>query len=67
MQRGKITEIVKRYELGNLMEEMNNLEKEISLKVGFLGEFSSGKSSLINKLLGKKNLLGKVAALYEKL
>ncbi len=56
MQIDNLKEILERYEFDNLTEKMNNLEKEVTLKVGFLGEFSSGKSSLINKLIGQKIL-----------
>lgn len=56
MQENDLREIIKRYGFDNLIEEMNNLEKEVTLKIGFLGEFSSGKSSLINKLIGQKIL-----------
>ena len=39
-----------------IVEEINNIERSMILKIGFLGEFSSGKSTLINALMDKKIL-----------
>jgi GTPase SAR1 family protein len=52
----KIIEISKKYNLITMLENINALDKNLDLKIGFLGEFSSGKSTLINALLNKKVL-----------
>ena len=49
--------IVEKYNLTEKRNEINKLENEtVPLHIGFLGEFSSGKSTLINALIGKKIL-----------
>jgi hypothetical protein len=52
----QIVDILTKYGFSNLIERLNKLDEDIALRVGFLGEFSSGKSSLINAILGKKIL-----------
>ncbi len=52
----KIIEIAKNYNLVDILEKTSKLNDKIDLKIGFLGEFSSGKSTLINALLNKKIL-----------
>ena len=47
-----------KYEINQISEEISKLagSKDINVSVAFLGEFSSGKSTLINALLGRKLL-----------
>jgi GTPase SAR1 family protein len=52
----ELKNLLERYKFDNLLEDMESLEKDIILKIGFLGEFSSGKSTLINKMLDQKIL-----------
>ncbi len=52
----KIIEISKKYNLATIKENIEALDKNLDLKIGFLGEFSSGKSTLINAILDKKVL-----------
>ncbi len=52
----KIIEISKNYNLVDILEKTSKRNDKIDLKIGFLGEFSSGKSTLINALLNKKIL-----------
>lgn len=52
----KIIEISTNYNLTNILEKTSKLNEKIDLKIGFLGEFSSGKSTLINALLNQKVL-----------
>ncbi len=52
----KIIEISNKYNLATIKENIEALDKNLDLKIGFLGEFSSGKSTLINALLDKKVL-----------
>ncbi len=52
----KIIEISKNYNLVDILERTSKLNEKIDIKIGFLGEFSSGKSTLINALLNKKIL-----------
>ena len=53
--KNKILMLVKKYELEEIQDRIEALEST-KIKIGFLGEFSSGKSSLINALLGEKVL-----------
>lgn len=53
--KNKILELAKKYNLKEIQDRVEALEST-KVKIGFLGEFSSGKSSLINALLGKKVL-----------
>jgi len=52
----KLIEFSKKYELDSITNKLSNLDKSLDLKIGFLGEFSSGKSTLINALLNQKVL-----------
>ncbi len=54
--RSLIQEIAKKYSLQDIEEKLSGLSYNLTLSIGFLGEFSSGKSTLINALLGKKIL-----------
>jgi len=52
----KLIEFSKKYELDSISNKLSNLNNSLDLKIGFLGEFSSGKSTLINALLNQKVL-----------
>ena len=52
----KTVEISKKYNLITIQDNIDSLDKNLDLKIGFLGEFSSGKSTLINALLNQKIL-----------
>jgi len=52
----KLIELSTNYELTSIHDKLLNLDKPLDLKIGFLGEFSSGKSTLINALLNQKVL-----------
>lgn len=56
MLSNELRNILERYKFNNFIEDMGSLEEKITLKIGFIGEFSSGKSTLINKLIGQKIL-----------
>ena len=52
-----LLEIVQKYNLKEIEERINDIETEnFDINIAFLGEFSSGKSSLINSLLDRKVL-----------
>lgn len=53
--KNKILELAKKYDLEEIQDRVEILEST-KVKIGFLGEFNSGKSSLINALLGEKVL-----------
>ena len=50
-------DVAKRWNLQALQEEVDRLKSEEAVHVGFLGEFSSGKSTVINELTGVDDLL----------
>ena len=53
----KLLEIVEKYNLQEIKTKIEKIDKETpNVNIAFLGEFSSGKSSLINLLLNKKIL-----------
>jgi len=54
--QNKLIEFSKKYELDSITKKLSNLDNSLDLKIGFLGEFSSGKSTLINALLNQKVL-----------
>ena len=51
-----LLELAEKYELEQLTEKIESLNYLANLKVGFLGEFSTGKSTLLNAMIGKKIL-----------
>jgi GTPase SAR1 family protein len=52
----KLIKISNNYQLTDIVKKISNINTKLNLKIGFLGEFSSGKSTLINALLNKKVL-----------
>ena len=52
-----LSEVAKRWNLRSLQEDVDRLRSEQAVHIGFLGEFSSGKSTLINELTGVDDLL----------
>jgi len=54
--REQLEKISNRYKLNNFTEQLSKIDENIELKIGFLGEFSSGKSTLINAILEQKVL-----------
>ena len=52
----KLTELSINYRLSSITDKLLTLDTPLDLKIGFLGEFSSGKSTLINALLNQKVL-----------
>ena len=47
-----IDKIVHKYEFESLYGRIEKIKENASIKIAFLGEFSTGKSSLINSILG---------------
>jgi len=55
--QNKIIEIAAKHELSTILNEARTVEnQQLKTKVAFLGEFSSGKTSLVNALIKKKFL-----------
>ena len=54
--QNKLIELANNHQLTDIVEQIRTLDTKLNLKIGFLGEFSSGKSTLINALLQKKIL-----------
>ena len=52
-----LSDVAKRWNLESLQEDVFRLRSEQAVHIGFLGEFSSGKSTLINELTGVEDLL----------
>lgn len=48
--------IAEKYQISSAIKKIDVHLEDIDCKIGFLGEFSSGKSTLINSLIGKKVL-----------
>ena len=57
MREKLLRELAERYGLAELTEELDRLAADETIEVGFLGEYSSGKSLLINSLVGQEELL----------
>ncbi len=51
-----LLKIAREYNLNIFIKELKNLQTKSRVTLGFLGEFNSGKSTLINALIGKKLL-----------
>jgi len=52
----QIFEIAKKYTYTDITEQLSQPTESIECSIGFLGEFSTGKSTLINALMGAKVL-----------
>ena len=52
-----LREVAERWNLQLLDEDIHRLTSDHSVQVGFLGDFSSGKSTLINELTGVEDLM----------
>lgn len=52
-----LAEVCERWGLDALAEDLSTLEQPQQLTIGFLGDFSSGKSTLINKVAGVPDLM----------
>lgn len=52
-----LREVAERWDLQLLDEDIQSLTSDHSVQVGFLGDFSSGKSTLINELTGVEDLM----------
>ena len=52
-----LREVAERWDLKLLDEDIQSLTSDHSVQVGFLGDFSSGKSTLINELTGVEDLM----------
>ena len=52
-----LSDVAKQWDLRSLQEEIDRLKSEQEVHIGFLGDFSSGKSTLINELTGVDDLL----------
>lgn len=52
-----LSDVAKRWNLQSLQEDVDRLKSEQAVHIGFLGEFSSGKSTLINELTGVDDLM----------
>lgn len=52
IDKSYIKSVAERYGLDGILAELENRLTEPTAKIGFLGNFSSGKTSLINALLG---------------
>ena len=54
--RSLLKEISNKYGLTDFLLDINQIEDSIILSIGVIGEFSSGKSTLLNALIGKNIL-----------
>ena len=52
-----LREVAERWNLQLLDEDIHRLTSDHSVQIGFLGDFSSGKSTLINELTGVEDLM----------
>lgn len=49
-----IKELANKYDIQSIIKRLEAIEHTKSIKIGFIGQFSSGKTSLINSILGTK-------------
>ena len=54
--KSHIETIINRYNLSDFKEQLNNIIQNDGIKIGFLGAFSSGKTSLLNSIFSDLNL-----------
>ena len=52
VDRKFVEKIIEKYDLGSVAEAMKDVLDCQSVKIGFIGPFSSGKTSIVNALLG---------------
>jgi len=52
VDRQFVETVVKKYELSSIAETMLGALDALSIKIGFIGSFSSGKTTIVNALLG---------------
>lgn len=52
MIKDTLKEVVNKWNLQQSAKQMDEIAQEPGIKIGFIGKFSSGKTSLINSLLG---------------
>ena len=52
-----LSEVASRWDLEILADDIQSLSSDDAVQIGFLGDFSSGKSTLINELVGVEDLM----------
>ena len=52
-----LREVASRWDLEILTDDIQSLSSDDAVQIGFLGDFSSGKSTLINELVGVEDLM----------
>ncbi len=52
-----LREVASRWDLDILADDIQSLTSDDAVQIGFLGDFSSGKSTLINELVGMEDLM----------
>ena len=52
-----LREVASRWDLEILVDDIQSLSSDDAVQIGFLGDFSSGKSTLINELVGVEDLM----------
>ena len=52
--KNTIKELAEKYDVATILKRLEEAENVKTVKIGFIGEFSSGKTSLINSVLGTK-------------
>lgn len=52
----RLAEIIETYGLDSFRAQLNAPAEQLQLRIGFVGEFSSGKSTLLNAVLGEELL-----------
>ena len=52
--KNTIKELAQKYDVQSIINRLEQAENSKTIKIGFIGEFSSGKTSLINSVLGTK-------------
>ena len=52
-----LREVASRWDLEILADDIQRLTSDDAVQIGFLGDFSSGKSTLINELVGVEDLM----------
>ena len=52
-----LREVASRWDLEILADDIQSLSSDDAVQIGFLGDFSSGKSTLINELVGIEDLM----------